>query len=94
MASPSRFSSFVLLAASLLPLSAAAQDARNQALLRRVQAEGQAFLSSSTIDGRFWLRACIVNPRCCRCCAPRSDAAGRAATARDCPYGPTGHQKS
>ncbi len=42
---------------------AAAEDARNQALLRRVQAEGQAFLSSTTIDGRFWLRACIVNPR-------------------------------
>lgn len=40
-----------------------ALDARNQDLLARVQWEGRAFLSSTVIDGRFWLRACIVNPR-------------------------------
>jgi hypothetical protein len=28
-----------------------------------------AFLSSTVVDGRFWLRACIVNPR-----ADRMDA--------------------
>ena len=40
-----------------------ALDARNQELLARVQREGHAFLSSTVIDGRFWLRACVVNPR-------------------------------
>jgi aromatic-L-amino-acid/L-tryptophan decarboxylase len=38
-------------------------DRCNEALLKRVQAEGRAFLSSTIIDGHFWLRACIVNPR-------------------------------
>jgi aromatic-L-amino-acid/L-tryptophan decarboxylase len=38
-------------------------DDLNKAVLERVQLEGQAFLSSTVIDGRFWLRACIINPR-------------------------------
>ncbi|MBV9183728.1 MAG: DegT/DnrJ/EryC1/StrS family aminotransferase [Acidobacteria bacterium] len=38
-------------------------DALNRALLERVQLEGKAFLSSTVIADKFWLRACIVNPR-------------------------------
>jgi glutamate/tyrosine decarboxylase-like PLP-dependent enzyme len=41
----------------------AAINRANEALLRRVQAEGKAFLSSTVIAGRFWLRVCIANPR-------------------------------
>lgn len=37
-------------------------DAHNQALLRAVQLGGQAFLAGTQVDGRFALRACIVNP--------------------------------
>jgi aromatic-L-amino-acid/L-tryptophan decarboxylase len=40
-------------------------DALNKALLEKVQLGGQAFLSSTVLDGRFWLRACIINPRTC-----------------------------
>ena len=40
-----------------------ALDALNRAVLTRVQLGGEAFLSSTVMDGRFWLRACIVNPR-------------------------------
>lgn len=40
-----------------------AVDDLNRAVLEKVQGGGEAFLSSTVIDGRFWLRACIVNPR-------------------------------
>ena len=35
----------------------------NQELLSRVERSGQAFLSNAMVDGRFALRACIVNFR-------------------------------
>lgn len=38
-------------------------NALNKALLERMQLEGKSFLSSTVMDGKFWLRACIVNPR-------------------------------
>lgn len=38
-------------------------DALNREVLQSVQLEGAAFLSSTVLDGRFYLRACIVNPR-------------------------------
>jgi len=38
-------------------------DALNRTLLEQVQLGGRAFLSSTVIHGRFWLRACLVNPR-------------------------------
>ena len=38
-------------------------DELNRALLEQVQLGGQAFLSSTTLRGRFVLRACFVNPR-------------------------------
>ena len=37
-------------------------DALNQRVLAAVQLGGKAFLSSTVLDGRTWLRACIVNP--------------------------------
>jgi aromatic-L-amino-acid decarboxylase len=36
-------------------------DTLNRALLDRIQASGEAFVSNAVIDGRFVLRACIVN---------------------------------
>ncbi len=38
-------------------------DRLNRAVLEAVQLGGEAFLSSTVIDGRFVLRACIVNSR-------------------------------
>jgi glutamate/tyrosine decarboxylase-like PLP-dependent enzyme len=38
-------------------------NAFNQAALARVQLGGDAFLSSTVLNGVFWLRACILNPR-------------------------------
>jgi glutamate/tyrosine decarboxylase-like PLP-dependent enzyme len=38
-------------------------DELNTMLLERIQLGGQAFVSSTTLGGRFVLRACIVNPR-------------------------------
>jgi aromatic-L-amino-acid/L-tryptophan decarboxylase len=38
-------------------------NAFNQATLARLQLGGSAFLSSTVLDGVFWLRACILNPR-------------------------------
>ena len=35
----------------------------NKALLEAIQLGGQAFLSSTMLEDRFVLRACIVNPR-------------------------------
>ncbi len=32
-------------------------------MLRALQLGGEAFLSGTTLDGRFVLRACFVNPR-------------------------------
>jgi aromatic-L-amino-acid/L-tryptophan decarboxylase len=37
--------------------------ALNKTLLGTLQRNGQAFLSSTTLDGTFVLRACIINPR-------------------------------
>ena len=38
-------------------------DDLNRAVLERIQLGGRAFLSSTVINDKFWLRACIVNPR-------------------------------
>jgi aromatic-L-amino-acid/L-tryptophan decarboxylase len=38
-------------------------DDLNERVLRDVQLGGRAFLSGTTLDGRFVLRACFVNPR-------------------------------
>jgi glutamate/tyrosine decarboxylase-like PLP-dependent enzyme len=40
-----------------------ALDDLNRAVLRDIQLGGAAFLSSTVMAGRFWLRACVVNPR-------------------------------
>lgn len=39
-----------------------ATDALNQRLLASLQLGGEAFLSSTVLRGRTWLRSCIVNP--------------------------------
>jgi glutamate/tyrosine decarboxylase-like PLP-dependent enzyme len=41
-------------------------DKLNTALLDRLQAGGEAFVSNAVVDGRFLLRACIVNFRTTR----------------------------
>ena len=41
-------------------------DALNQELATRLQLGGRVFLSTTVIRGRFYLRACIVNPRASR----------------------------
>jgi glutamate/tyrosine decarboxylase-like PLP-dependent enzyme len=38
-------------------------DALNEALLERIQAGGEAFVSNAIVDGRYFLRACFVNFR-------------------------------
>jgi aromatic-L-amino-acid decarboxylase len=38
-------------------------DALNRRVLSQMQLGGEAFVSSTVIGGRFWLRACIVNHR-------------------------------
>jgi glutamate/tyrosine decarboxylase-like PLP-dependent enzyme len=38
-------------------------DDLNRAALAELQRSGGAFVSSTMLDGRFWMRACIVNPR-------------------------------
>jgi glutamate/tyrosine decarboxylase-like PLP-dependent enzyme len=40
----------------------AAIDALNQRVLAALQLGGKAFLSSTTLHGRLWMRSCIVNP--------------------------------
>ena len=44
-------------------LDAAATDALNHAVIERIQADGRVFLTSTVLDGRVALRACIVNFR-------------------------------
>ena len=41
----------------------AALNALNERLLERLQQSGRAFVSNAVVDGRFLLRACIVNFR-------------------------------
>ena len=38
-------------------------DTLNQAVLAEVQANGEAFLSNAVVEGRYLLRACVVNFR-------------------------------
>ena len=38
-------------------------DQLNKQVLEGVQLGGQAFLSSTTARGAFWLRACVINHR-------------------------------
>jgi aromatic-L-amino-acid decarboxylase len=45
------------------PAAPEALDALNRAILEKIQLGGAAFLTSTVLDGRFWLRACLVNPR-------------------------------
>ena len=47
------------------PTAAREEELRcvNQELLARVERSGEAFLSNAVVDGRFALRACIVNFR-------------------------------
>ena len=45
------------------PPNAADVDALNRKLLEIVQSEGKVFLTGTELDGRFALRACIVNFR-------------------------------
>jgi glutamate/tyrosine decarboxylase-like PLP-dependent enzyme len=40
-----------------------ALDELNRTVLRDVQLGGDAFVSSTELDGRFILRACLINPR-------------------------------
>jgi len=45
------------------PETEAILDALNRELVERLQQEGEVFVSNAVIEGRFWLRACIVNFR-------------------------------
>jgi aromatic-L-amino-acid/L-tryptophan decarboxylase len=38
-------------------------NAINQTVLERLQLGGEAFVSSTSLNGGFWLRACFLNPR-------------------------------
>lgn len=38
-------------------------DSLNKKVVERLQLGGQVFLTSTVINQRFWLRACVVNPR-------------------------------
>ena len=40
-----------------------ALESLNKTILETIQLSGRAFLSSTVLNGKFWLRACIVNPR-------------------------------
>lgn len=48
---------------SIVCFRVAGEDALNQKILERIQLGGRAFLSGTTVGGKFWLRACIVNHR-------------------------------
>jgi len=43
--------------------AAADLDSLNRQLLEDVQLGGEGFLSGTMLNGSFWLRACVVNPR-------------------------------
>ncbi len=45
------------------PLSDERLDELNDAILARMKVGGEAYVSNAVIDGRFWLRACVVNFR-------------------------------
>jgi glutamate/tyrosine decarboxylase-like PLP-dependent enzyme len=53
-------------------------DTLNRSVVERVQLGGKAFLSSTVLGGRFYLRACVVNPR-----ATESDLEALVATVRE-----------
>lgn len=38
-------------------------DALNKRIVERIQLGGRAFLTSTVLEGRFVLRACVINPR-------------------------------
>jgi hypothetical protein len=40
-----------------------AVNSLNKRVLDKLQLGGEVFLSSTVIDGKFWLRACLINPR-------------------------------
>lgn len=40
-----------------------AVNSLNKRILEKLQLGGEVFISSTVIDGKFWLRACIINPR-------------------------------
>ena len=44
-------------------LDDAATDALNRAVVERIQADGRVFLTSTVLDGRVTMRACIINFR-------------------------------
>lgn len=46
---------------SIVCFRLAGTDDRNKAALRAIQNGGHAYLSSTVLDGKFWLRACFVN---------------------------------
>ena len=48
---------------SIVCFRVAGTNELNQQILERIQLGGEAFLSGTTIAGKFWLRACIVNHR-------------------------------
>jgi len=48
---------------SIVCFRARGTDDLNRAALAELQRSGGAFVSSTMLDGRFWMRACIVNPR-------------------------------
>jgi glutamate/tyrosine decarboxylase-like PLP-dependent enzyme len=48
---------------SVVCFRAEGSDQSNRAALQDIQLGGGAFISGTTLAGRFWLRACIVNPR-------------------------------
>jgi len=57
-----------------------ALNSLNKQILERVQLGGEAFLSSTVIEEKFWLRACIVNHRASTTAIDRlRDAVRRAA---------------
>ena len=45
------------------PARDALLDALNERLMTELQLDGRAYCSNAVVDGRFWLRACIVNFR-------------------------------
>jgi glutamate/tyrosine decarboxylase-like PLP-dependent enzyme len=52
-----------LAATSATDATAGYIDSINRTIVDRLQAEGEVFVSNAVIDGRFLLRACIVNFR-------------------------------